>query len=74
MLKKKNNFGQVYNVGNGKEIKINKIAKLFNKKVKNIKKRPGESLRSLADITKIKKFLKWKPRVSLESGVAKILK
>jgi UDP-glucose 4-epimerase len=74
MLKKKNNFGQVYNVGNGKEIKINKIAKLFNEKVKKIKKRPGESLRSLADITKIKNFLKWKPRVSLESGVAKILK
>ena len=74
MLKKKNNCGQVYNVGKGKEVKINKIAKLFNEKVKNIKKRPGESRRSLADITKIKNFLKWKPRVSLESGVAKILK
>jgi UDP-glucose 4-epimerase len=70
----KNSHHHIYNVGSGKETKIKKIAKLFGEKIKNIKKRPGESFRSLADISKIKKILKWKPCVSIEKGIASILK
>lgn len=74
VINKKKSNGQVYNVGSGKETKIIKIANLFGEKFKNIKKRHEESIRSLADINKIKKILKWKPRVSIEKGIVTILK
>jgi UDP-glucose 4-epimerase len=73
-LRNNKNFEQIYNVGSGKEAKINNIAKLFGKKFKNIKKRPQETLRSLANITKIKRILKWKPQITIEKGIASILK
>jgi UDP-glucose 4-epimerase len=73
-INKKNSNGQIYNVGSGTETKIIKIANLFGEKFKNIKKRHEESIRSLADIKKIKKILKWKPSVSIEKGIVTILK
>ena len=39
----------------------------------HIPKRPGEPDCTFADIAKIKKVLGWKPKVSLEDGVAKML-
>ena len=47
--------GKIYNVAGGKEIKVNKIAKLIGGKKVFIPKRPGEPDRSLADIRKVKK-------------------
>ena len=73
-LNKKNISGHIYNVGGGKEVKINTIAKLIGGKIINIPKRPGEPDRSLADITKIKKSLKWKPKIDIKEGVEMLLK
>ena len=57
--------GKIYNVGGGKEIKVNLIAKLIGgKKISYTFKRPGEPKRSLADISKIKKDLNWKPKIN----------
>ena len=39
-----------------------------------IPKRPGEPDRSLADISKIKKDLNWKPKIKIEDGVKMLLK
>lgn len=72
-LNKKNISGNIYNVGGGKEIKINLIAKLIGGNIVNIPKRPGEPDRSLADITKIKKSLKWKPKIDIKEGVEMLL-
>ena len=67
-------IGKIYNIGGGKEIKVNKIAKLIGGKTVNIPKRPGEPNRSLADISKIKKDLKWRPKISIEKGTQNLLK
>ena len=64
----------IYNIGGGKEIKINKIAKLIGGKRIYIPKRPGEPNRSVADISKIKKDLKWRPKIKIEEGVENLLK
>ena len=71
LSKKKN---EIYNIGGGKEIKVKKIAKLVGGKKIYIPKRPGEPYRSLANISKIKKDLKWKPKIAIEKGVKDLLK
>ena len=65
--------GKIYNIGGGQEIKVNKIANLIGGKKIHIPKRPGEPNRSLADITKIKKDLDWKPKIKIEDGVKNLL-
>ena len=65
--------GKIYNIGGGKEVKVNKISKLIGGKTIHIPKRPGEPSRSLADITKIKKDLNWRPKITIEEGVKNLL-
>jgi len=65
--------GKIYNVAGGKEIKVNKIAKLIGGKKVFIPKRPGEPDRSLADIRKVKKDFNWSPKISIEKGVKDLL-
>ena len=66
-------IGEIYNIGAGKETKVNKIAKLIGGKRIHIPKRPGEPDRSFADISKIKKDLNWKPKIKIETGVKNLL-
>ena len=66
-------IGKIYNVGGGKEIKVNKIAKLIGGKKIHISKRSGETYRSLADITKIKRDLNWQPKITIEEGIKDLL-
>jgi UDP-glucose 4-epimerase len=66
-------IGKIYNIGGGKEVRINKIAKLIGGKKIYIPKRPGEPDRSLADISKIKKDLNWRPKIKIEEGVKDLL-
>ena len=65
--------GKIFNVAGGKEVKVNKIAKLIGGKVVNIPKRPGEPDRSLANISLIKKYVNWRPTTSIEKGVSILL-
>ena len=64
---------QIYNLGSGEEITVNKIAELIGGKKIFIPKRPGEPDRSCADITKIKKDLNWEPKIKIEEGVKTLL-
>ena len=66
-------IGEIYNVGGGKEISVNKIAKLIGGKKIYVPKRPGEPSRSWADITKIKRKLNWQPKINIEQGVEQLL-
>ena len=68
-----NKIGKIYNIGGGKEVKVNKIAKLIGGKKIYIPKRPGEPDRSLADISKIKKDLNWQPKITIEKGIKGLL-
>jgi len=62
-------INNIYNIGSGKSISINNIVKLLGGKKVSIPKRPGEPDCTFADITKVKKHLKWKPRFDISSGV-----
>ncbi|OUW67174.1 MAG: NAD-dependent dehydratase [Flavobacteriaceae bacterium TMED200] len=72
-IRLKKNF-QIFNVGTGKPISINNIVQLLNCKSINIPKRPGEPDQTNANIGKIKKELKWYPKISINNGINKLLK
>ena len=64
---------KIYNLGSGKRTSINTIAKIFGGKRKFIPLRPGEPKNSLANISKLKKDINWKPKISIEKGIKKLL-
>ncbi len=79
-LKGKN--GESYNIGTGENLKnidlVKKIIKICktmkikigNKtKIKFVKDRPGHDFRYALDNKKIRKFLKWKPKIKLNEGL-----
>ena len=65
--------GEVFNVGSGNTYSVNRLVELLGGKSVNIPKRPGEPDCTWADISKIKKMLKWKPKVNLDTGVKILL-
>lgn len=65
---------KIFNVGSGKPITVNYLLKLIGGKHKvYVPKRPGEPNVTHANIEKIKKFLKWTPKISIEQGVKNVL-
>ena len=73
LIAKKAKINQVFNIASGKETSVNNVAKIIGGEVVNIPKRPGEPARSLGSIKKIKKQLKWKPKISINKGVRMML-
>lgn len=73
-ISKSNISKKIYNLGTGKEVSINKIANLIGGDKVFVPKRPGEPNRSLADISKIKKDINWRPKISIEEGIKELLK
>ena len=67
-------FFDIFNVGSGKTISINQIIELLGGKKVRIPKRPGEPEITYADISKIKKKLRWSPRVNIRNGIDNLLK
>ena len=70
---KSRTVNEIFNLGSGKKTSINAIAKIFGGTKKFIPKRPGEPKNSLADISKIKKKINWKPEISIEQGINNLL-
>ena len=66
--------GEIFNIGSEKDVSVNRIAELLGGEKVYIPKRPGEPEKSLADISKIKKILFWKPKTSLEDGIKIMIK
>ena len=71
-LARSNLKNRIYNLGSGKETSINKIANMIGGKKIFISKRPGDPNRSCANISKIKKDIKWKPRISIIEGIERL--
>tara|TARA_E500000178_G_C17027375_1_gene758735 strand:+ start:803 stop:1795 length:993 start_codon:yes stop_codon:yes gene_type:complete len=71
---KKNLSGEVFNVGSGKTVSVNKIANLLKGDKIKIPKRPGEPDITFACIKKIKNKTHWKPKISIEKGIQIMLK
>ena len=67
-------FGQVYNVGTGKNYSVNEIANMISDNQINISPRPGESKETLADNNKIKNTFGWSPKVSIDCWIYDCLK
>lgn len=79
-------LGHIFNIAQGKEISIKKIAKLIIKKYSEItgidlkldldftKERQGDVKRHLGDITLAKKILNYTPTINLEDGIIRYLK
>ena len=62
-------YGQVYNVGSGKNYSVNEIASFISDDTINIPPRIGEARNSLANIEKIQKTFAWKPEVDVEQWI-----
>jgi UDP-glucose 4-epimerase len=63
-------FGQVYNVGTGKNYSILEIAKQISDDITHIPSRVGEARTSLANVNKIKNTFGWEPKMKIEDWIA----
>ena len=70
---KSNLTQEIFNIGSGRSVSVNYIVKLLNGKKIRIPKRPGEPEITFADISKVKKKLKWKPKIKIENGIKLLL-
>ena len=59
------NWGEVYNIGYGKNWSIKEIADSISTEQIHLSARPGEMRETLADIRKAKAELTWKPKVDI---------
>ena len=66
-------MGEVFNVGTGAPVSVNRLVELLKGEVVHVPKRPGEPDRTHADIAKIQRELGWRPKVSIEEGVRILL-
>lgn len=65
--------GEVFNVGTGNPVSVNRLVELLRGDVVRVPKRPGEPDRTHADVRKIGARLGWRPKVSIEEGVRILL-
>ena len=68
-----NTSGQTFNLGSGKPKSVNQLVKILGGKKIYIPKRPGEPEITHADITKLQKFIDWKPKISINDGINLLL-
>lgn len=64
---------EIFNVGSGETVSVNRLVELLGGEVTHIPKRPGEPDCTYADITKIRRDLKWQPKVNIKQGVDNVL-
>jgi UDP-glucose 4-epimerase len=65
--------GEVWNLGAGNPQSVNRLVELLGGPVVHIPKRPGEPDCTFADIGKIRRDLGWEPKVTFDTGVARIV-
>jgi len=58
--------GEIINIGSGKNFSVIEIAEMLKSPYCFVPERKGESLETLADISKAKKLLNWRPETKLE--------
>lgn len=60
---------QIFNVGSGTNISIKELANLISSNQVHVPRRAGDSDETLADISLIRTYLKWEPKISLVEGL-----
>lgn len=76
VISNKKIFGQAFNIGTGENISILQIAKLIEKdsaKIKFLPPRIGEAQNTKADITKAKRYLRYKPCIQVADWISRQL-
>lgn len=66
-------YGEIFNIGAGRNFSINELAQMISSKYQYLPERPGESRETLANNTKAKDILDWTPTRKLEDFVAQSL-
>jgi len=61
--------GNIFNVGTGVNHSILEVAKLISKEIKHLPPRLGEARETLADVSKIFKYMEFKPSIKLEDWI-----
>ena len=61
--------GKIFNLGGENPQSVNKLVKIIGGKKTFIKRRPGEPFKTHSNNTKIRKLLKWYPKMTFEKGV-----
>ncbi len=72
---------EIFNLGRGIEYSVTEIVKAFEKAIQSpitieqdsLRMRKTDRLHLLADITKLKKYLDWEPKESLQSGINQMI-
>lgn len=62
-------FGNVYNIGNGKNYSVNEIAEMISNNITFIPPRIGEAKETLSDTTKFKSVFGWEPKVAISNWI-----
>ena len=65
--------GEVFNVGSGASLSVKELADLISPNQMHTEARKGDSLATLADISKIKAQLGWSPKISFTEGLKELL-
>jgi UDP-glucose 4-epimerase len=65
--------GEILNVGSGHTYSVNRLVELLGGPVLYVPKRPGEPDSTFADISKISHKVGWKPKITLEDGVRRMI-
>jgi nucleoside-diphosphate-sugar epimerase len=66
--------GRAINVGRGENVSVNRIAAMIGGQTVHREGRAGDMRDTLADRREAKRVLGWHPRVSIEEGIAELLK
>ncbi|MGB8684525.1 MAG: NAD-dependent epimerase/dehydratase family protein [Candidatus Binatus sp.] len=66
--------GRALNIGRGENVSLNRIAAMIGGPTVHHEARPGDMRDTLADRTQAARVLGWRPRVSIEEGIAELLK
>jgi len=64
--------GEVFNVGSGENISVKELADMISPHQIVTEGRKGDSVATLADISKIKAVLGWSPQVSFADGLKEL--
>ena len=65
---------EIFNIGSGETVSVNKIVELLGGNKVFIKKRPGEPDCTFANVSKVKKLIKWKPKINIKKGIQYLIK
>jgi UDP-glucose 4-epimerase len=66
--------GRSINIGQGRNISINRVAQLIGGPTVNLPARPGDARHTLADNSEAQRLLGWRPEVKFEDGLAELIR